>query len=105
TTCPPGTWWRRGGKLDVLKKLPQAFRPSDCPAPPPLVRFPQPVVQGGGGMTTVATTSVVFQGCLGPVVAVSPASAGWGTWDTGAGREPDRWPDGAGDEPRAQGGG
>jgi nicotinate dehydrogenase subunit B len=28
-------------------------------------------------MTTVATTSVVFQGCLGPVVAVSPASAGW----------------------------
>ena len=22
--CPPGTWWRRGGKLDVLKKLPQA---------------------------------------------------------------------------------
>ena len=35
-------------------------------------------------MTTVAATSVVFQGCLGPVVAVSPASAGWGTWDTGA---------------------
>ena len=35
-------------------------------------------------MTTVATTSVVFQGCLEPVVAVSPASAGWGTWDTGA---------------------
>jgi hypothetical protein len=29
----------------VLKKLPQAFRPSDCPAPPPLVRFPQPVAE------------------------------------------------------------